>query len=210
MTGAEFARLVVEVCALSLPSGITTDRLRAFAEVESGQTALVLNINGPGGGPRRFRSEADAIAAAHALDAQGRDFDAGILQINRRNWSRVGLTAETVFKPCPNIAAGIVILADADRRAACEWNTGRQNCRRPNGTNGYPEKIQAAAARLAREAGEAPSPAPAAAPQPDPDAPPAWDVWAKPRPRRVTKKPAGESEAPPPVVLSASRSGADQ
>lgn len=184
MTAAEFARLVVEVCGLALPPSITAERLAAFATVESARTSLVLNVNGPGGGARRFPTEAAAIAAVRALDAQGRDYDAGILQINRRNWARVGLTAETVFRPCPNIAAGIRILAEADRRAACIWNTGRGDCRSSTGTNGYPEKIEAAAARLAT-AGPASAP-PAQPPEPASH----WDVWATP-------PPAGESEAPP-------------
>lgn len=184
MTAAEFTRLVVEVCGLALPPGITTERLAAFAAVESGRTSLVLNVNGPGGGARRFATEAAAIAAARALDAEGRDYDAGILQINRRNWARLGLTAETAFRPCPNIAAGLRILADADRRAACIWNTGRGDCRSPSGTNDYPERIAAAAARPVR-AGQV---ATAAAAPPEPTS--SWDVWATP-------PPAGDPEAPP-------------
>jgi len=70
------------------------------------------------------------------------------------------VTRQQLLDPCINIRIGAAILADADRQAACIFNTGRAGCR-----NGYPDKVLAAAAGMARvEQAAAPPPAPS--PQP--------------------------------------------
>jgi hypothetical protein len=179
LDAADFARLVLEVCALSLPPGITVDRLRAIAQVESG-----LNPN--------------AISAPNRNSTR----DYGLLQINESNFARFGVNARTIMEPCTNLRVGVAILADADWQAGCIYNSGRPNC-----SGVYPDKIAAAAARQARTTSDALSRTPAAAPQPDPDAPPSWDVWAKPRPRPVAPIPREDQEAASPVVVTASRNG---
>src|SRR5690606_957176 len=98
------------------------------------------------------RSLEEATAAAQTLIDQGIDFDAGLGQINVRNWAWLKLDATTVFDPCRNLAAAQTVLADCYARAlpthkdpqqalraalSC-YNTG--NFRR-GFTNGYVGKV---------------------------------------------------------------------
>jgi type IV secretion system protein VirB1 len=64
--------------------------------------------------PRRLE---EAVASARALDASGWNFSAGLAQINRANWRRFGLSAESVFEPCRNLAVGAMILRECFARA---------------------------------------------------------------------------------------------
>lgn len=59
----------------------------------------------------------EAVETARALDAAGWNYSAGLAQVNRSNWSRFGLTPETVFDPCRNLAAGAAILQRCFERA---------------------------------------------------------------------------------------------
>ena len=167
MTGAEFARLVVEVCHLALPPGITPDRLRTYAQVESSLNPAAVSR------PNRDGSR-----------------DYGLMQMNSQWIGRTGFpaTVAEAMEPCANIAAGIRILADADRQAACIYNSGKPNCR-----NGYPERIQAASATQPSR----PAPLPLApAPTALPPAPHSWDVWAMPAPQPAPAVTAGSIDAP--------------
>lgn len=62
-------------------------------------------------------SLAQAIATARALDAAGWNYSSGLAQVNRSNWTRFGLTPETAFDPCRNLAAGAAILQGCFERA---------------------------------------------------------------------------------------------
>lgn len=170
LTHAEFVRMVVEVCALSLQPGITPDRLAAYATVESGRNTEVIS-----------RPNTDG----------SRDY--GLMQINSQWFGKFGVNAATIMEPCTNLRIGAIILADADRQAACIYNTGRALCR-----NGYDEKIVRAQARIA---GAPPAPlAPVAAPEPPPPAecgpvPPDWDGFALARHSGCVRR---MRSAPPP------------
>jgi type IV secretion system protein VirB1 len=59
------------------------------------------------------------MAKARELIRAGRDFDAGVGQINVRNWRWLGVTVETVFNPADNIAAQCRLLQSYSR-----YNTG--------------------------------------------------------------------------------------
>lgn len=52
----------------------------------------------------------EAIATVHALDADGWNYSAGLAQVNRLNWLRLGLNPENAFDPCSNLRAGAAIL----------------------------------------------------------------------------------------------------
>ncbi|WP_321893737.1 lytic transglycosylase domain-containing protein [Paraburkholderia tropica] len=66
---------------------------------------------------RQSASLAEAVATARALDAAGWNYSAGLAQVNRSNWPRFGLTADTAFDPCRNLAAGAAILQGCFERA---------------------------------------------------------------------------------------------
>jgi type IV secretion system protein VirB1 len=63
------------------------------------------------------RSLAQAVATARELRRLGYDFDAGLCQVNIRNWQWLGLTDATVFDPAQNLRACQTVLLDCFQRA---------------------------------------------------------------------------------------------
>lgn len=126
----------------------------AVIRVESEGEPFKIGVNSGATLQRQPTNATDAIATARGLLRRGANFDAGLMQINSSNFSRLGLTAETVFDPCTNLRAGAVVLADnygrardaghSDplRAAISEYNTGS----RSRGiSNGYVGRVYAAA-----------------------------------------------------------------
>lgn len=170
MTLAAFLQL-----AGTCGQGIAPQTLAGIVKTESGFNTLAINVNGPGGGAvRGIASKAQAIARARALIAAGRNIDAGVAQINSRNWEWLGLTVETVFEPCRNIRAQAFMLQSYSR-----YNTGH-----PTRGLGYAARVADSAAAIAAESVGAARPTqapPGASPSTCPGAPPAWDVWGTAR-----------------------------
>lgn len=114
----------------------------------------------------------EAQRTAQDLMAQGVDFDAGLGQINVRNWHWLGLDSTTVFDPCKNLTAAQTVLSacyaralrhhrqpqQALRAALSCYNTG--NLTR-GFANGYVGKVLAQAGIVV----------PALKPEPDDEAP---------------------------------------
>lgn len=96
--------------------GVHHDTLQAIARVESGFNPYAIGVV-KGALKRQPTSYAEAVATAKALHAQGRNFSMGLVQVNKKNLPRYGLTYETVFDPCKNLAAGARILTDCFTRA---------------------------------------------------------------------------------------------
>ena len=72
------------------------------------------------------KSVGEAIEWARYLQREGFEFDAGPAQVHSTNFARYGLTAESVFDPCTNIAVGAQILTDCYARAYARFrNEGR-------------------------------------------------------------------------------------
>lgn len=105
---------------------------------------------------RQPQNLSEAIQWAEWLLTNGYRFDAGIAQINSRNWNAYRLTPSTVFDPCLNVAAGAAILTLEYRRAwkkygneqvalraaLSSYNTGNFDS---GLQNGYVAKIEKAA-----------------------------------------------------------------
>jgi type IV secretion system protein VirB1 len=85
--------------------------------VESSGNPLAINVNGPAQLAWQPRTRAEAVATARELRRLGYDFDAGIAQINVRNWHWLGLDEVSVFDPCRNLAAAQSLLLDCFKRA---------------------------------------------------------------------------------------------
>jgi type IV secretion system protein VirB1 len=128
---------------------IHPDTITRVVAVESGGYPFAINVNGARL-QRQPRSLAEAIATARALRRQGYDFDAGLGQINVRNWSWLKLDEASVFDPCTNLKATQAVLLDAWRRAPAAdpqaalrqtfsaYNTGSH---RAGFVNGYVQKV---------------------------------------------------------------------
>ncbi len=167
-------------CGAAAPGSEFAQRLAAIAIHESaGGHPFAVGVNGPGGGAHLFNTAAEAIVFARALDAQKRDYDAGLLQINRRQFARHGLTVESAFDACRSMTAGADHYAD-DVRSVWTLAHRRYNTGGTERGAAYAASVEQVLARV-RTAGAAPaaSVAPATPIQPaPPPCAPAWDGWA--------------------------------
>ncbi|NYT43439.1 lytic transglycosylase domain-containing protein [Alcaligenaceae bacterium] len=112
--------MIAELAALALTCApnIHPITLHALIRHESRVQQYAIGINRKG---RHLRQQpktlAEATAAADRLIDQGIDFDAGLGQINVRNWAWLDLDSKTVFDPCRNLAAAQTVLAECYARA---------------------------------------------------------------------------------------------
>lgn len=136
--------------ALQCAPSVAPETVVAIVRTESRGHVFALNVNG-GRQPRRQDSAAAAAATAKRYVAVGYSVDLGLGQINSRNMRWLGLTWETVFDPCTNIAALGRILTQnynsvkagrdpqsALRIALSMYNTGSQSS---GFRNGYVAKV---------------------------------------------------------------------
>lgn len=98
---------------------ITT--LMAVVRHESGFDPLAIHINGKGARSIHPKSRDEAVNEARKLLAAGMSFDAGFGQVNVKNWSWLGLTPETVFEPCTNLAAAQRVLVRCYEQASTAY-----------------------------------------------------------------------------------------
>ena len=172
--------------------------LLALARVESGIEPLAIGVNGQPGLRLRPRSKTDAVEAAEALIAEGRNIDLGIAQINVRNLARLQLTVADAFDPCRNLAAAATLLASEFRRATTTQGDGQAALRtalsRYNTGDDLRGFRNGYVARIERSA----SAAPAAPVTPiTPAERPAWDAFGDLRPAAfVTLPTSSERDRP--------------
>lgn len=159
--------------------------LLAVTRAESGLDPLAIGVNGVNVTRPRPRTRAAAVHAAKTLVAKGHDIDLGLGQINVRNLRRLGLSLETAFDPCRNLAAAGAILGEGYARGRAAHGPGQAALRvalsvyntgdpRRGFTNGYVARVLAHAGSAPPEP-DPPPPAPMAPPSP----PPAWDVFGR-------------------------------
>ena len=83
---------------------VAPQTVAAIVQTESHGRPFALNVNGSSQPPAPSDA-ASAAATAQRYIAAGYSVDLGLGQINSRNMRWLGLTWETVFDPCANIAA---------------------------------------------------------------------------------------------------------
>ncbi len=103
--------------ALACAPSVHINTAEALVRVESSFNPWAIGVVG-GALLRQPASRAEALATAAALQGSGWDFSVGLGQINVRNFARLGLTLQTAFEPCSNLAAMQVVLTDCFDRAA--------------------------------------------------------------------------------------------
>ncbi len=103
--------------ALACAPQVHADTARALVSVESAFNPWAIGVVG-GALMRQPRHRAEALATAKALQAAGWNFSVGLGQINVGNFDRLGLTVETAFEPCANLAAMQTVLAECLDRAS--------------------------------------------------------------------------------------------
>ena len=100
---------------------------QALVQIESSRNPWAIGVVG-GSLDRQPRHRAEALATAKALQASGWNFSVGLAQINVGNLGRLGLTIESAFEPCTNLAAMQAVLVECFDRAgaAARRATGHQ------------------------------------------------------------------------------------
>jgi type IV secretion system protein VirB1 len=168
------ATAILALASQCAPS-VAPETVLAIIRTESSGEQFALNVNG-GSQPARQTSAAYAAATARRYAAAGYSVDLGLGQINSRNMRWLGLTWETVFDPCPNVAALARVLTTnynsvkagrdpqtALRVALSMYNTGSQT---RGFRNGYVAKVERNAGVVQSAASGAPLILAAAAPAP--------------------------------------------
>jgi type IV secretion system protein VirB1 len=101
---------------------IHPNTLQAIVRVESNFNPYAIGVVN-GALKRQPQSLNEAVAAAKMLDAQGKNFSMGLGQINKQHLKRFGLTYDTIFEPCKNLAAAQSVFGDCYVRANTTGNT---------------------------------------------------------------------------------------
>ena len=101
---------------LSCAPQVDPTTAQALISVESSRNPHAIGVVG-GVLEHQPRNRKQAVATAAALQAGGWNFSLGLAQINRHNLERLGLTLETVFEPCANLAAMQQVLSECFERS---------------------------------------------------------------------------------------------
>ncbi len=144
------AAVIMGLAAQCAPS-VAPETIAAIVRTESQGNELAINVNGLGRKVAQPTSVAQAIEVARYYVGKGYSVDLGLGQINSRNMKRLGLTWDTIFEPCTNLAAAAAVLSGnyhrvraglhpqrALRIALSMYNTGSQS---RGFTNGYVGKV---------------------------------------------------------------------
>jgi type IV secretion system protein VirB1 len=103
--------------ALACAPNVDARTVEALVAVESSHNPHAIGVVG-GSLVRQPRQRAEAVATAKALEAGGWDFSVGLAQINVRNFERLGLSIDTAFDPCANLAGMQAVLSECFERAS--------------------------------------------------------------------------------------------
>lgn len=95
--------------------GVHPETTAAIIRVESGFNELAIGINQSKNETKyqdfkNLKTQIEAQNVARDLLTKDYNFDAGLMQINSKNFERYGLTSKTIFDPCINIKVGTMIL----------------------------------------------------------------------------------------------------
>ena len=101
---------------------VHADTARALVSVESAFNPWAIGVVG-GALVRQPRHRAEALATARALRDAGWNFSVGLGQINVGNFDRLGLTVESAFEPCANLAAMQTVLGECFDRASASTSS---------------------------------------------------------------------------------------
>lgn len=99
--------------------------LAAVVRHESAFNPLVIGVNSKPHRSIRPSSRTEAVNEVRKLMDKGVDFDVGYGQINVRNWTWLGVTPETIFDPCVNLASAQRVLVNCYKRAAALHGPGQ-------------------------------------------------------------------------------------
>jgi len=108
-------------CALTVHP-VTLD---AVVRVESDGNPVRVHVNRLRGWWPPPTTARDAAVVAHSFIAAGYSVDLGLMQVNSRNLSALGLTIEEALEPCRNLSSGARILTASYEKAAEQMGPGQ-------------------------------------------------------------------------------------
>ncbi len=97
--------------------GVARDTIEAIVRAESSGNPFAVGIVG-GRASRQPKSLPEAVSLGKSLDRAGVSWSAGLAQVNRANFERLGLTIESAFDPCLNVSGGARILSECWARTS--------------------------------------------------------------------------------------------
>lgn len=109
---AEFT-LLAATCA----PNVHINTLSALVKHESATNTFAIGVNKGKRLATQPTTQTEATEIARDLIKNKTDFDAGLGQINVRNWAWLGLNEKTVFDPCTNLKAAQTVLSECYGRA---------------------------------------------------------------------------------------------
>lgn len=89
--------------------------LKRIIDVETHSKPYAIAV--VGGGSIYPKNLADAVQSVETLEAQGKNYSVGLMQVNKNNFEHYGLNKTNVFNSCQNIKAGAAIYAQCYNRA---------------------------------------------------------------------------------------------
>lgn len=104
---------------------VAPQTIAAIIRIESGGNQFAVGVNCTGARRLHPKSVSEAAARARYFIAKGYSVDLGLMQINSRNLSRLGLTVEQAFDPATNIQAGAKILCRGYQGAVKRYGPGQ-------------------------------------------------------------------------------------
>ena len=129
---------------------VSEDTLRALVRTESSFNPYAIGI--VGGGSRQPKAFHEAMAIIAQLELEGKNYSVGLAQINKKNFSKLGINASGALDACTNLKAASKILSDCYQRAqnrsgsnslhdalSCYYSGNFQTGYRP----GYVDKVRA-------------------------------------------------------------------
>lgn len=118
---------MLDAVLLSCALMVHPTTLDAVVRVESGNQPAAIHVNGISdkNQPHPLDST-DAATIARRHMAAGRSVDLGLMQVNSRNLTALGLTVEQALDPCTNLRAGGTILQSFYAAAVRRYGEGQQ------------------------------------------------------------------------------------
>ncbi|WP_308513733.1 lytic transglycosylase domain-containing protein [uncultured Turicimonas sp.] len=94
---------------------ISEDTLRALVRTESSFNPYAIGI--VGGGSRQPKAFHEAMAIIAQLELEGKNYSVGLAQINKKNFSKLGINAAGALDACTNLKVASKILSECYQRA---------------------------------------------------------------------------------------------
>lgn len=88
---------------------VSPDTMQSIVTIESGGNPYAIGVVG-GRLERQPKTLGEALATAAMLEKKGWNYSVGHAQVNKKNFSKFGVSLPQIFEPCTNLYVGGAIL----------------------------------------------------------------------------------------------------